>query len=65
MNFSNIPMTIAGVGSGMPTRWTYSEYGRFLSVYGIQNRISVTFNLASSDDIEQKLIVIPNNTPNP
>lgn len=55
MDFSNVPMAPAGVGFGMPTRWTYSEYGRFLSVYGIRNGISITFNLASADDIKNKL----------
>lgn len=54
-DLSNTPMTIAGVGGGMPTRWTYSEYGRFLNVYGIRNGISMTFNLASADDIQNKL----------
>jgi hypothetical protein len=55
-NLKGVPMTPDGVGCcGMPTRWTYSEYGRFLSVYGIRNRIHVIFNLASSDDIEGKL----------
>lgn len=55
MDFRNIPMAPAGVGQGMPTRWIYSEYGRFLNVYGIRNGISMTFNLASADDIKLKL----------
>ncbi len=54
-DLSTTPMTVAGVGGGMPTRWTFSEYGRFLSVYGIRNGITVTFNLASAEDIEGKL----------
>lgn len=54
-DLSNTPMTPAGVGGGMPTRWIYSEYGRFLSVYGIRNGISLVFNLASANDIETKL----------
>jgi hypothetical protein len=58
MDFKNVPMAPAGVGGGMPTRWIYSEYGRFLSVYGIRNGFSVTFNLASADDIETKLAVL-------
>lgn len=57
-NLSNTPMTVAGVGSGMPTRWIYSEYGRFLSVYGIRNGISITFNLASAEDIDTKLNIL-------
>lgn len=55
MDFRNVPMAPAGVGQGMPTRWIYSEYGRFLNVYGIRNGISMTFNLASADDIKMKL----------
>lgn len=55
MDFRNVPMAPAGVGQGMPTRWIYSEYGRFLNVYGIRNGISMTFNLASADDIKLKL----------
>lgn len=58
MEFKNVPMTPTGVGRGMPTRWIYSEYGRFLSVYGIRNGFSVTFNLASADDIKMKLAVL-------
>ena len=54
-DLSNTPITPAGVGGGMPTRWIYSEYGRFLSVYGIRNGISLVFNLASANDIETKL----------
>lgn len=55
MDFRNVPIAPAGVGQGMPTRWIYSEYGRFLNVYGIRNGISMTFNLASADDIKMKL----------
>ena len=54
-NLTGVPMTPAGVGGGMPTRWIYSTYGRFLSVYGVRNKVSVTFNTASSDDIKNKL----------
>lgn len=54
-DLTNTPMTPDGVGGGMPTRWTYSEYGRFLSVYGIRNQVHVVFNLASAEDIKQKL----------
>ena len=59
MDFEDIPMAPAGVGfNSTPTKWIYSEYGRFLSVYGIYNGISVTFNLASADDIKNKLKIL-------
>lgn len=52
------PMTIAGVGSGTPVRWIYSTYGKFLSVYGIKNGISMVFNLTSDYDIRHKLSLL-------
>lgn len=54
-DLSNQPMTPSGVGGGMPTRWVWSEYGRFLNAYGIRNGFNVTFNLSSAYDIKNKL----------
>lgn len=54
-NMENVPMTPSGVGNNPMTKWIYSEYGQFLSVYGIYNKISITFNLNSASDIDNKL----------
>lgn len=56
-----IPITPSGVGVygvGMPTRWTFSTFGDFLSVYGIRNHISMLFNIKSAEDIENKMRVL-------
>lgn len=60
MGVDNIPMTVGAIGYSNPTRWLYSEYGRFLNVYGISNHINVTFNLDSADDIQSKLSYLYN-----
>lgn len=57
-DMKDTPMTIAGVGSGTPVRWIYSTYGKFLSVYGIKNGISMVFNLTSDYDIRHKLSLL-------
>ena len=49
------PMTVSGVGGGCPSRWIYSSYGNFLSVYNISSRVELIFNLNSADDIQRKL----------
>ena len=54
-DLSNQPMTPSGVGGGMPTRWVWAEYGRFLNAYGIRNGFNITFNLESAYDIKNKL----------
>lgn len=53
--YTQTPIMLAGVGSGLPVRWTYSHYGNFLNVYGITNGISLTFNLKSAEDVDTKL----------
>ena len=58
MDFKDVPMTPSGVGFGTPTRWTFTQYGDILSVYGIRNHITMTFNLKSADDIQNKLRVL-------
>ena len=55
MEYKDIPPLPNGVGGGLPTRWIYSEHGRFLSVYGIRNHTIMNFNLSSADDINTKL----------
>lgn len=55
-----VPMTVAGVGNSSPTKWLYSSYGNFLNVYGIHNRISITFNVSSVCDIENKIKYLEN-----
>lgn len=56
MSFDNIPITPAGVGSySSPVRWSYSHQGQYLSVFGINNHISMTFNLKSASDIDYRL----------
>ena len=54
-DLSDQPMTPSGVGGGMPTRWVWAEYGRFLNAYGIRNGFNITFNLESALDIKNKL----------
>lgn len=55
----DVPMTPSGVGiCGLPTRWTFSAFGNFLSVYGIRNHVSMTFNLKSVYDIENKMKIL-------
>lgn len=54
-DLSNQPMTPSGVGGGMPTRWVWAEYGKFLNAYGIRNGFNITFNLDSAYDIKQKM----------
>lgn len=56
MAFDNIPITPAGVGGySSPVRWSYTQQGQYLSVFGINNHISMTFNLKSAMDIDYKL----------
>ena len=56
MSYGDIPITPAGVGfSSSPVRWSYTQQGQYLSVFGIKNHISLTFNLKSASDIEYKL----------
>ena len=54
-DLSDQPITPSGVGGGMPTRWVWAEYGRFLNAYGIRNGFNITFNLESALDIKNKL----------
>lgn len=57
----DVPMTPGGVGVygvGLPTRWTFSTYGNFMSVYGIRNHVSMIFNLKNVEDIENKMKVL-------
>lgn len=58
MDYRDVPMTPSGVGFGTPTRWTFTQYGDLLSVYGIRNHITMTFNLKSPDDIQNKLRIL-------
>ena len=54
-----VPMTIASVGVPRgATRWTYSQYGDFLTVYGIRNKIALNFNLSSTVDINNKFALL-------
>lgn len=53
--FKDAPIMLGGVGGGEPVRWIYGQYGNYLSVYGINNHISMVFNLNSADDIKHKL----------
>ena len=54
-DLSNEPIMLAGVGAGLPTRWVWAEYGKFLNAYGIRNGFNITFNLDSAYDIKNKL----------
>lgn len=60
MNGYGVPMTVAGVGFGQPARWIYSYLGMGdkLQVYGINNHVSMVFNLNFADEVDQKLSIL-------
>lgn len=54
MDMKDVPIMPVSTGY-RPQTWMFSTYGKFLSIYGTYNHISLVFNLSSADDIRQKL----------
>lgn len=51
---------VSGVGSGYRHAWDVEEYNGLLSVAGRRNRICITFNLKSVEDISHKFDILQN-----